>query len=85
MSFPCFQAQRVCSRRVKDGIAKQVPPLLSVGSSNQGSKGDLSAVSSTCHCEATKLGRHSPASKSQRVYSRRLKDELRSSCLKTRG
>ena len=70
---------------MKDGIAKQLPPPLSVESSNQGSKGYHSAASSTCHCEVTELGLHSPASKSQRVYSRRVKDEIVKQLLKNKG
>jgi hypothetical protein len=82
---PASKSQRVYFRRVKDGIAKQLPPPLSVESSNQGSKGDHSAVSSTRHCEATELGRLSPASKSHRVYSWRVKDEIAKQLLKNKG
>ena len=51
-------------------------PLLSVESSIQGSRGDHSAVSSTCLCEVMELGCHSPVSKPQWVYSRRVKDGI---------
>jgi hypothetical protein len=57
------------------GVSSDPPPL-SMESSIQGSKGDHSAASSTRLCEATELGHHSPASKSQRVYSRRVKDGI---------
>ena len=54
------------------GVSSDPLPL-SVESSIQGSKGDHS---STCLCEATELDHLSLAAKSQRVYSRRVKDGI---------
>jgi hypothetical protein len=57
-----------------------------VESSNLGSKVDHFAASSSHLCETTELGLHSPASKSQRVYSRRVKEEeIAKQLLKNKG
>jgi hypothetical protein len=57
------------------GVSFDPSPLL-VEASIQGSKGDPSAASSTRLCEATEPGCPSPTSKTQRVYSRRVKDGI---------